>query len=94
MNCWALTQAMFGPLDRQFAEFLQACGRDLKAEFYLPSAISAMIEAGEADVSVLPTQATWFGVTYREDKPRVMEAIRQLASTGEYPETMELSRTT
>ena len=85
MNCWALTPAIFPALERQFAAFLSAHGGDLKSEFYLPAAISALIESGEAQVSVLPTRAAWFGITYREDKPGVVEAIRQLVSAGEYP---------
>ncbi|HWL14181.1 MAG TPA: hypothetical protein VNR00_01170 [Opitutus sp.] len=88
MNCWGLKPAIFAALERQFTAFLQTRGEDLKSEFYLPAAISAMIESGEARVSVLPTQATWFGITYREDKPRVVEAIRQLVAAGEYPATL------
>ncbi len=88
MNCWGLKPAIFAALERQFTAFLQTRGEDLKSEFYLPAAISAMIESGEARVSVLPTQATWFGITYRDDKPRVVEAIRQLVAAGEYPATL------
>ena len=88
MNCWGLKSAIFAALDRQFTAFLHTRGEDLKSEFYLPGAISAMIASGEARVSVLPTQATWFGITYRDDKPRVVEAIRQLVAAGEYPATL------
>ena len=90
MNCWALKPGVFGALDRQLAGFLQQQRENLKSEFYLPAAISAMIESGEADVAVLPTQANWFGITYREDKPRVVDAIGQLVSAGEYPAKIEL----
>jgi choline kinase len=57
----------------------------MKAEFYLPAAVSAMITRGEARVSVLPTNSTWFGITYRDDKPRVEAAIADLVRTGKYP---------
>ena len=57
----------------------------LKAEFYLPAAVSEMIARGEAAVRVLPTDGAWFGVTYREDKPRVEAAIAALVSAGKYP---------
>ncbi len=57
----------------------------LKAEFYLPAAVSTMIERGEAGVRVLPTESAWFGVTYREDKPRVEAAIADLVVRGLYP---------
>ncbi len=85
MNCWAFTPALFAVLDRQFAEFLKMRGGELKSEFYLPEAVSQQIAAGEAAVRVLPTTASWFGVTYREDKPRVQAALAGLVEKGEYP---------
>ena len=59
-----------------------------KAEFYLPAAVSTLIGRGEARVRVLPTTSTWFGITYREDKPRVQTAIAELVQAGEYPEKL------
>jgi len=88
MNCWGFTPALFGGLDVQFREFLAARGGDPKAEFYLPAAVSTMIARGEAQVRVLPTESAWFGVTYREDKPRVEAAIAELVREGKYPEKL------
>lgn len=85
MNCWGFSRALFSRLDTQFREFLRARGAEEKAEFYLPAAVSSMIERGEAAVQVLPTAAAWFGVTYREDKPRVQAAIAELVRRGAYP---------
>ena len=85
LNCWGFTPALFAGLDRQFREFLAARGGEPKAEFYLPAAVSGMIERGEATVRVLPTESTWFGVTYREDKPRVEASIAALVQAGHYP---------
>ena len=85
MNCWGFTPALFPGLDAQFRTFLATRGHEPKAEFYLPAAVSAMIARGEARVRVLPTDSTWFGVTYREDKPRVEAAIAGLVQTGRYP---------
>ena len=85
MNCWGFTPVMFDGLDAQFREFLAARGTDPKAEFYLPAAVSTMIARGEAKARVLPTESTWFGVTYREDKPRVQAAIAELVQAGKYP---------
>ena len=62
-----------------------AGGLNSKAEFYLPAAVSTMIARGEAAVRVLPTESTWFGITYREDKPRVEAAIAALVRDGHYP---------
>lgn len=88
MNCWGFTPALFSGLDAQFRAFLQARGMEPKSEFYLPAAVSAIIARGEAMVRVLPTESTWFGVTYREDKPRVQALIAELVRTLRYPEKL------
>lgn len=85
MNCWGFTPALFEGLDRQFREFLATRGGEEKAEFYLPAAVSGMVARGEAAARLLPTSASWFGVTYREDKPRVTAAIAALVASGQYP---------
>lgn len=85
MNCWGFTPRLFEGLDRHFAEFLRTRGRDSKAEFYLPAAVSAIVARGEAVVHVLPTESSWFGITYREDKARVTAAIADLVRKGVYP---------
>ncbi len=58
------------------------------AEFYIPTAINSLIAAGQARCKVLPTPDSWFGVTYREDRPRVIEGIRRLMARGDYPERL------
>jgi hypothetical protein len=85
MNCWGFTPALFPALDRQLHAFFAARGSDPKAEFYLPAAVSEMIARHEAVVTVLPTESAWFGVTYREDKPRVVAAVAELVRAGKYP---------
>ena len=85
LNCWGFTPALFAGLDAQLGDFLRARGTEPKAEFYLPAAVSTMIGRGEAGVRVLQTESTWFGVTYREDKPRVQAAIAELVASGAYP---------
>jgi hypothetical protein len=88
MNCWGFTPALFPALDEQLTEFLREQAGQLKAEFYLPAAVSAMIARGGARGRVLPTASTWFGVTYRDDKPRVQAALAGLVRRGEYPEKL------
>ncbi|MGO8927785.1 MAG: nucleotidyltransferase [Limisphaerales bacterium] len=85
LNCWGFSMGLFDGLRRQFGEFLNHNEASLKAEFYLPSAVNALIREGRARVKVLPTPCHWFGVTYREDRPVVMENIRTLIRAGEYP---------
>ncbi|MBK8856819.1 MAG: nucleotidyltransferase [Opitutaceae bacterium] len=85
LNCWAFTPALFAGLDAQLRGFLAERRHEPKAEFYLPAAVSTMIATGAATVQVLPTESSWFGVTYREDKPRVVASIAALVQSGEYP---------
>jgi len=85
MNCWGFTPALFPQLDGLFQEFLAARAGEAKAEFFLPAAVSTLIDRGEATVRVLPTESAWFGVTYREDKPRVQAAIADLVAAKKYP---------
>lgn len=85
MNCWGFTPAALTGLEARLREFLVEQGGELKAEFYLPAAVAGLVARGEATVRVLPTASTWFGVTYREDKPRVQAAIAELVASGAYP---------
>jgi dTDP-glucose pyrophosphorylase len=85
MNLWGFTPALFDALESRFPVWLAAHADDPKAEWYIPFVVDDMIRDGAAEVAVLPTESAWFGVTYREDKPRVVEAVRQLVAAGEYP---------
>jgi len=85
MNCWGLTPAVFPLLEAGLHRFLEARAGEEKSEFYIPSAVAEMIDAGSATVRVLPVESPWFGVTYREDKPFVAESLAKLAASGEYP---------
>ena len=85
MNMWGLTPAFFDRTEAGFEEFLKNLGEgDVKSEFYLPRAIDTMLKEGLATVKVLPTGEKWFGVTYREDKPGVVDAFKKLYATGVY----------
>jgi dTDP-glucose pyrophosphorylase len=88
MNFWGFTPEVFPLLRAKFAAFLEKNGRDEKAECYIPSTVNELVVAGQARVKVLRTGDPWFGVTYREDRPRVVESIRQLVSCGDYPERL------
>ncbi len=85
LNLWGFTPALFDELESGFERFLAQRGSDPKAEFYLPAAVDAALKARRAEVSVLPTEEEWFGVTYREDLPRVRDAIRERVEAGLYP---------
>ena len=85
LNFWGFTPAVFPLLEDGFARFLEARLEEPKAEYYIPAAVTETIASGAAQVEVLPTSATWFGVTYRDDKPLVTAALEELTHAGEYP---------
>lgn len=85
MNFWGFTPAVFGQLERKFADFLAARGADPKAEFYLPTALSELNERREADIALLRSDDAWFGITYREDLPTATAAVQDMVSRGRYP---------
>jgi hypothetical protein len=85
MNFWGFTPALFGQLGELFVEFLKEHGKEEKSEFYIPMAVGSLIHSGRARCKVLSTPDSWFGVTYREDRPRVVESIRALVASGAYP---------
>ncbi len=85
MNMWGFTPQVFGQLHEQFQWFLKRHGDDLKAECYIPSTINTLIQAGLGRVKVLRSGDAWFGVTYREDHPRVVQNVLRLVENGTYP---------
>lgn len=85
MNLWGFTPALFDALDARFPAWLEVNAGNPRAEWYIPFVVDEMIREGLADVEVLPTESAWFGVTYREDKPLVVDAVRRLVEAGDYP---------
>jgi dTDP-glucose pyrophosphorylase len=75
MNFWGLMPDLFPKLERLFDEFLEEQGDDPGAEFYLPAAISSLISDGEATVQMLHSDDLWLGLTYPEDRARVVAAL-------------------
>ncbi len=88
MNMWGFTPALFPQIEAYFEAFLKKRGGELKSECYLPAAINELLLAGQARVKVLRTGDSWFGLTYRGDRPRVMKSIGQLIARGDYPEIL------
>jgi dTDP-glucose pyrophosphorylase len=85
MNFWGFSPAVFPLLEASFAEFLRERGNDPKAECYIPSTVNDLVAAGKLAVRVLRAGDSWFGVTYREDRPRVVARIAELIERGDYP---------
>ena len=86
MNMWGLTPEFVDLLDAGFAEFFRtaASANPMKAEFLLPIYIDELLHNGTVSVKVLPTADRWFGVTYAEDKPVVIDSFAKLIEAGVY----------
>ena len=86
MNMWGLHPDFFAILENGFVEFLENVdAKDLKAEYLLPTIIGGLLEEEKLSVRVLQSKDKWFGVTYKEDKVDVVNAINDLIETGVYP---------
>ena len=86
MNMWGLTPAFIEVLAERFPAFLSSIEPgNIKAEYLLPGIVDDLLQEGVATVKVLPTDDHWFGVTYKEDKPAVVAAIKKLIADGVYP---------
>jgi len=85
MNVWGFTPILFKYLEEKFVEFLSENGTEMKSEYLIPSVVNELIQSGQENVHVLRSGATWFGVTYKEDKPYVEGEIEKLVNKGEYP---------
>ena len=89
MNFWGFTPWIFEKLEDYFADFLKNLpAENIKGECLLPSLVGELIDKGELEVSVLHSNARWFGVTYKEDKPAVQEELKKLHDTGVYPRSL------
>lgn len=87
MNFWGLQPGIFAELESQFRTFLNS-NPGSKGELYIPSVLDRIIREGRGRVKVLTSPESWFGVTYPDDKPRVVEEVRQRISAGQYPEQL------
>ena len=85
MNLWGFDPPVMKHLESLFRGFLADEEGDLKSEFFIPSAVDAMIKEGKTRCKVLKTDEQWFGVTYRADRELAAAAIRSLISEGIYP---------
>ena len=88
MNFWGFTPKIFEVARALFPTFVEQNYENPKAEFFIPDLPDYMVKQGLASFSVLPTDAKWFGVTYKEDKEQVQRSIEQLIEAGYYPQRL------
>jgi hypothetical protein len=85
MNLWGFMPSCYGLLEDEFRKFIDKNGMDLKSELHIPTSVDRFVKNGEITIKILISNDRWFGVTYREDKPYVVESINNMISAGVYP---------
>ena len=85
MNFWGAHPDLFRHLEQMFSAFVTENAHNPKAEFYIPTPMNLLIKQGEIDLTVIPSEDKWYGVTYKEDRADVVAALQQLTVSGKYP---------
>ncbi len=90
MNFWGFTNDMMKEMEAEFPEILDDIIKNnpLKGEFFLPFSVDKLIKSKKAKVKVLDSKDRWYGVTYKEDKEEVVNALQSLKDKGLYPEVL------
>lgn len=90
MNMWGFTNSMLGELKERFPRMLEEGlkSNPLKCEYFLPFVVDELIREQKAQVKVLTSTDKWYGVTYKEDKPVVVKAVRRMKEEGLYPKKL------
>lgn len=90
MNMWGFTKSILTELEARFVPFLEANlpVNPVKCEYFLPFVVDELLKENRAEVTVLNTPDRWYGVTYKEDKQMVMDAIQGMKDAGIYPEKL------
>ena len=90
MNFWGFTQSMMKEMEARFPAFLDKALTEnpLKGEYFLPGVVDTLIQEGKAQVKILRSTDRWYGVTYKEDKQGVVDALQSMKDKGEYPDVL------
>ncbi len=88
MNMWGFTPSLFHHLRQDFPAFLEKHGQEEKSEFLIPSVVNSLVAEKRVRVKVLPTKSIWVGITYKQDRPAVVESVHAMIRRGEYPEKL------
>ncbi|MEX2592743.1 MAG: nucleotidyltransferase [Anditalea sp.] len=88
MNCWGFHPSFFQETEKLWKEFLANNQANLKSEFYIPMVANSLIQEEKAAIEILEGGKVWFGVTYPEDKSMVIDSLKSLHESGEYPDKL------
>ena len=90
MNFWGFTESFMKELEDRFPAFLDKAleTNPMKGEYFLPGVVDQLIQEGKAEAKVLKSMDRWYGVTYKEDKEGVVDALQSMKDKGEYPDVL------
>jgi hypothetical protein len=88
MNFWCFHQSAFPLIEGWFKKFIKDNINNPKAEFFIPIIGDLFVQSGKGKIKLIPTNAQWFGVTYKEDAPIVKKSLMELIRTGKYPQKL------
>ena len=84
MNFWVCKPSLFDKIESEFRIFLKDEDRIANSELYLPITIQEMLQAGEANVKLVPSGGEWFGVTYASDREKAMKSLQDKTTQHQY----------
>lgn len=85
MNFWGFPASSLDLFEDKFVDFVKENNEDPKAECFIPVEVDNLMADKKVTVKVVPTSASWLGVTYQEDKPHVVAGIKKMIAEGVYP---------
>ena len=88
MNLWGFKPSCYSFLGEEFRNFINDRGMDPKSELDIPTSVDKFVKSGEITIQILMSNERWFGVTYFEDKPFVVESIHRMVKEGIYPKSI------
>ena len=90
MNMWGFTRSFLDEAEARFPKFLDEAlqNNPVKGEYFLPSVVNQLLDEKKARVRLLSSTDKWYGVTYKEDKPVVVNALAEMRSSGVYPQNL------
>jgi dTDP-glucose pyrophosphorylase len=88
MNLWGFKPSCYNFLGEEFRNFINRAGMELKSELDIPTSVDKFVKNGQITIKILMSNERWFGVTYREDKPFVVDSINRMVKQGVYPSSI------
>ena len=88
MNYWGFHPSIFKDIEEGLHNFMKENRNSPTAEYYIPNIVSDKIKAGEIAFAVIPTNDSWFGVTYKEDKEMAIDTLNKHIENGVYPKNL------